>query len=102
MHRVPPLFFLKLMDQLSSGLSLFSCGQKIEEINLDFLRYRQDRITPHTCRHFMANYLMEKGVELKKIRDYLGHESIMTTERYLRERTRRQNLATIDIGNSLF
>ncbi|BAR87719.1 phage integrase (plasmid) [Bacillus thuringiensis serovar tolworthi] len=50
----------------------------------------------------MANYLMEKGVELKKIRDYLGHESIMTTERYLRERTRRQNLATIDIGNSLF
>ncbi len=26
----------------------------------------------------------------------------MTTERYLRERTRRQNLATIDIGNSLF
>ena len=84
-------------DYLSSLVA-----KKIEEINLDFLRYRQDRITPHTCRHFMANYLMEKGVELKKIRDYLRHESIMTTERYLRERTRRQNLATIDIGNSLF
>ncbi len=52
--------------------------------------------------HFFANHLMGKDVELKKIRDYLGHESIMTTERYLRERTRRQNLATIDIGNSLF
>lgn len=52
--------------------------------------------------HFLANYLMTKGVELKKIRDYLGHESFMTTERYLRERTRRQNMATIDIGNSLF
>ncbi|QFQ28840.1 tyrosine-type recombinase/integrase [Bacillus thuringiensis] len=84
-------------DYLSSLVT-----KKIEETNLAFLRYRQDRITPHTCRHFMANYLMEKGVELKKIRDYLGHESIMTTERYLRERTRRQNLATIDIGNSLF
>ncbi|BCD33027.1 tyrosine recombinase XerC (plasmid) [Bacillus cereus] len=77
-------------------------AEKIEETNLPFLRYRKDRITPHTCRHFFANHLMGKGVELKKIRDYLGHESIMTTERYLRERTRRQNLATIDIGNSLF
>ncbi|PEU18962.1 MULTISPECIES: site-specific integrase [unclassified Bacillus (in: firmicutes)] len=77
-------------------------AEKIEETNLPFLRHRKDRITPHTCRHFFANYLMGKGVELKKIRDYLGHESIMTTERYLRERTRRQNLATIDIGNSLF
>ncbi|MED2497745.1 site-specific integrase, partial [Bacillus thuringiensis] len=70
-------------------------AEKIEETNLPFLRYRKDRITPHTCRHFFANHLMGKGVELKKIRDYLGHESIMTTERYLRERTRRQNLATI-------
>ncbi|MBE7099684.1 tyrosine-type recombinase/integrase [Bacillus cereus] len=77
-------------------------AEKIEETNLPFLRYRKDRITPHTCRHFFANHLMGKGVELKKIRDYLGHESIVTTERYLRERTRRQNLATIDIGNSLF
>ncbi|MGH0943105.1 tyrosine-type recombinase/integrase [Bacillus mycoides] len=84
-------------DYLSSLVA-----EKIEETNLAFLRYRQDRITPHTCRHFMANYLMEKGVELKKIRDYLGHESIMTTERYLREQTRRQNMATIDMGNSLF
>ncbi|HDR7950949.1 TPA: tyrosine-type recombinase/integrase [Bacillus toyonensis] len=77
-------------------------AEKIEETSLPFLLYRKDRITPHTCRHFFANYLMGKGIELKKIRDYLGHESIMTTERYLRERTRRQNLATIDIGNSLF
>lgn len=84
-------------DYLSSLVA-----EKIEETNLAFLRHRQDRVTPHTCRHFMANYLMEKGVELKKIRDYLGHESIMTTERYLREQTRRQNMATIDMGNSLF
>lgn len=77
-------------------------AEKIEETNLPFLRHRIDRITPHTCRHFFANYLMGKGVELKKIRDYLGHESIMTTERYLRERTRRQNLATLELGKSLF
>lgn len=77
-------------------------AEKIEETNLPFLRHRRDRITPHTCRHFFANYLMGKGVELKKIRDYLGHESIMTTERYLRERTRRQNLATLELGKSLF
>lgn len=76
--------------------------EKIEETNLPFLRYRKDKITLHTCRHFFANHLVGKGVELKKIRDYLGHESIMKTERYLRERTRRQNLATIDVGNLLF
>lgn len=41
---------------------------------------------------------MGKGVKLEKVRDYLGHESIMTSERYLRESIRHQNLATIERG----
>lgn len=54
------------MDQIIEQTIYLLLWQKIEETNLTFLRYRQDRITPHTCRHFMANYLMEKGIELKK------------------------------------
>ncbi|ACO25806.1 phage integrase family protein (plasmid) [Bacillus cereus 03BB102] len=43
-------------------------------------------------------FSMGKGVKLEKVRDYLGHESIMTSERYLRESIRHQNLATIERG----
>jgi site-specific recombinase XerD len=35
-------------------------------------------------RHTMASLLRERGTELDVIRDRLGHESIATTERYIR------------------
>jgi site-specific recombinase XerD len=41
------------------------------------------RITPHVLRHSCAVALLQAGVELSVIRDYLGHVSIATTGRYL-------------------
>ena len=40
-------------------------------------------IHPHTLRHSCAVGLLQAGVELTAIRDYLGHSSIATTGRYL-------------------
>jgi integrase/recombinase XerD len=45
------------------------------------LRHR--RITPHTLRHSCAMALLQGGVDLTVIRDYLGHASIATTSRYV-------------------
>jgi len=39
-------------------------------------------ITPHVMRHSCAVALLQAGVDLSVIRDYLGHESITTTGRY--------------------
>lgn len=40
------------------------------------------KITPHVFRHSKAMHLLEAGVELIYIRDFLGHRSVTTTEVY--------------------
>jgi len=44
---------------------------------------RGRRITPHGLRHSCAVALLQSGVDLTVIRDYLGHVSVATTGRYL-------------------
>jgi site-specific recombinase XerD len=41
------------------------------------------RVTPHVLRHSCAVALLQSGVDVTVIRDYLGHASIATTGRYL-------------------
>lgn len=43
---------------------------------------RRKHVTPHVMRHSCAVALLQAGVDLSMIRDYLGHESIATTGRY--------------------
>lgn len=42
------------------------------------------RITPHVLRHSCAVALLQAGVDLTVIRDYLGHVSVATTNRYVK------------------
>ena len=44
---------------------------------------RRRRVTPHMLRHSCAVALLQAGVDVTVIRDYLGHASIATTSRYL-------------------
>lgn len=45
--------------------------------------FSEDPVTPHTFRHSIATHFLEQGIPLIYIRDFLGHESFQTTERYL-------------------
>jgi integrase/recombinase XerD len=50
----------------------------------------QRRITPHTFRHTFATLLMEEGVDIKYIQQFLGHSSIMTTQIYTHVSRKKQ------------
>ena len=44
---------------------------------------RRRHVTPHVLRHSCAVALLQAGVDLTVIRDYLGHVSVATTGRYV-------------------
>jgi len=44
--------------------------------------FREQSYTPHSMRHTTATHMLEAGVPLMAIKNFLGHASIHTTERY--------------------
>jgi site-specific recombinase XerD len=49
---------------------------------------KRRRISPHIFRHTAAMHLLESGVEVNVIRNWLGHVSLETTNRYAEITTR--------------
>lgn len=43
-----------------------------------------EKVTPHVLRHSKAMHLLQAGVNIVYIRDFLGHTSVSTTEIYAR------------------
>jgi len=46
------------------------------------MMFRENNYTPHSMRHTTATHMLEAGVPLMAIKNFLGHASIHTTERY--------------------
>ena len=41
-----------------------------------------DEVVPHTLRHTCASWMAQSGVPIRHIQKWLGHASVVTTERY--------------------
>ena len=53
-------------------------------------RYDLKKITPHGLRHTNATLLHMEGVDIRDLQDWLGHQSISSTNRYTRSDYQKQ------------
>lgn len=67
-------------------------AQKIFQMARNKAGIKKD-VSFHSLRHSFATHILEKGIDIRYIKDILGHFSIKTTERYLH--VRRDQLINI-------
>lgn len=72
----PYLFVSKQNNQISSG-ALNNVIKKYSK------KAKLENVTPHTLRHTCGTILYSKTKDIRLVQEYLGHESINTTERYI-------------------
>ena len=75
------LFFNSRREKLSRSGASFILSKYVAKANENGSSISK-KITPHCLRHSIAMHMVEAGINLIYIRDYLGHESIETTQVY--------------------
>ena len=76
--------FLNLRGKLLTrdGVA-YILNKHVSKVAREIPSLRRQHITPHVLRHSCAVALLQAGVDVTVIRDYLGHASITTTSRYI-------------------
>lgn len=77
------------IDVGTNALFLNSSGERLSTQGIAYsLRILAEsaslsrRVTPHMLRHTAATYLLRNGADIRIVQEFLGHASIVTTQRY--------------------
>lgn len=77
-----PLFTNRQGKKLTRGGISYVLTKYVSRTNADSTDSLPNNITPHCLRHSKSMHLLESGVNLIYIRDFLGHEDVKTTQMY--------------------
>lgn len=77
------LFLNRLGEHLTRDGVAHLLSNYVRQAARDLPILLRRRVTPHVLRHSCAVALLQAGVDISVIRDYLGHASVATTNRYV-------------------
>jgi integrase/recombinase XerD len=78
-----PIFRSSRGNQLTRDGAAHIIAKHVQRAAQTRRELRGRNVTPHVLRHSCAVALLQSGVDVSVIRDYLGHASIATTSRYI-------------------
>jgi integrase/recombinase XerD len=78
-----PLFRNRFGNQLTRVGVNYILQKHMQKVQERYPHLKQ-KVSPHTLRHTKAMHLVQGGVSLDIVRDFLGHVDIKTTELYAR------------------
>jgi integrase/recombinase XerD len=74
----------------------------VKRTKLPFLKHREQPITPHTFRHAFAIMAAEKGADIFRIQQTLGHKKLETTKIYLEKYMKRKHNAALAFADDIY
>ncbi len=77
-----PLFFNKKNEKLTRAGLTYILKKNVKKATINNTNLFPAKMSPHVLRHSKAMHLLQSGVNLIYIRDFLGHSSVTTTEIY--------------------
>lgn len=81
-NAVQPLFTNRQGGKLTRGGVSYILAKYLGKANSDTPNALPSGVTPHCLRHSKAMHMLESGINLIYIRDFLGHEDVKTTQVY--------------------
>ena len=88
-----PLFYNSRKEQLTRAGINSILKKYVNMARIQNPSLIPDKISCHSLRHSKSMHLLQAGVNLVYIRDFLGHESVQTTEIYARADSKQKREA---------
>ena len=79
-----PLFVNAYGRKLTSAGLTHIIMMYADKVRENFPALMPKRLSPHSFRHSKATHLLQAGMNIIYVRDFLGHPSVKTTETYVR------------------